>query len=164
MLAFGLYTWVPFTYTLQARYLVDFPRSISWIEFGAILFLNFIGYYIFRSANSQKNEFRAYPNSPESKQLKYLQTKVGSKLITSGWWGMSRHINYLGDWLMAFSWSLPCGFASPIPYFYPVYFGILLLHRERRDDHKCRTKYGKDWETYCKTVKYRIIPGKFFFS
>jgi hypothetical protein len=67
MLAFGLYTWVPFTYTLQARYLVDFPRSISWIEFGAILALNFLGYFIFRSANSQKNEFRSYPNSPNSK-------------------------------------------------------------------------------------------------
>ncbi|GAA5804234.1 hypothetical protein HPULCUR_009721 [Helicostylum pulchrum] len=159
MLAFGLYTWVPFTYTLQARYLVDFPRSISWIEFSAIIAFNFLGYFIFRSANSQKNEFRTYPDSPESKKLKYLQTKVGSRLITSGWWGMSRHINYLGDWMMSLSWSLPCGFATPIPYFYPVYFGILLLHRERRDDHKCRTKYGEDWEKYCKIVKYRIIPG-----
>lgn len=68
MLAFGLYTWVPFTYSLQARYLVDFPRSISWFEFGAIIFLNCIGYVIFRNANSQKNEFRAYPNSPASKR------------------------------------------------------------------------------------------------
>jgi protein-S-isoprenylcysteine O-methyltransferase Ste14 len=63
---------------------------------------------------------------------------------------------------MALSWCLPCGFATPIPYFYPIYFGILLLHRERRDDHKCRTKYGEDWEKYCKIVKYRIIPGKVF--
>jgi hypothetical protein len=94
-------------------------------------------------------------------ETKYLQTKVGTKLITSGWWGMSRHINYFGDWLMALSYSLPCGFATPIPYFYPIYFAILLLHRERRDDHKCRTKYGEDWEKYCKLVKYRIIPGKF---
>jgi hypothetical protein len=67
MLAFGLLTWVPFTYTLQARYLVDFPRSISWVEFGAIFALHFVGYFIFRSANSQKNEFRSYPNSPASK-------------------------------------------------------------------------------------------------
>ncbi|KAI8075921.1 ergosterol biosynthesis ERG4/ERG24 [Gilbertella persicaria] len=159
MLAFGLYTWVPFTYTLQARYLVDFPRSISLFEFSAILALNLVGYYIFRSANSQKNEFRAFPDSPRSKKLKYIQTKTGSKLITSGWWGMSRHINYLGDWLMSLSYSLPCGFGSVIPYFYPIYFGILLLHRERRDDDKCRNKYGEDWEKYCKIVKSRIIPG-----
>jgi hypothetical protein len=71
MLAFGLYTWVPFTYTLQARYLVDFPRSVSWIEFGAIIALNFLGYFIFRGANSQKNEFRSYPNSPASKSKKH---------------------------------------------------------------------------------------------
>ncbi|KAI8382992.1 ergosterol biosynthesis ERG4/ERG24 [Blakeslea trispora] len=159
MLSFGLYSWVPFTYTLQARYLVDFPRSISWIEFGAIVALNFIGYFIFRSANSQKNEFRAFPNSPKAKKLKYIETKSGSKLIISGWWGVSRHINYLGDWLMSLSWSLPCGFGSVIPYFYPIYFGILLLHRERRDDDKCRNKYGEDWDEYCKIVKYRIIPG-----
>ncbi|KAI8988217.1 ergosterol biosynthesis ERG4/ERG24 [Mycotypha africana] len=159
MLAFGLYTWVPFTYTLQARYLVDFPRSISWAEFCGILALNFLGYYIFRSANSQKNEFRSNPNSPQSKKLKYIQTKRGSKLITSGWWGVARHINYLGDWLMSLSWSLPCGFGSPIPYFYPVYFAVLLIHREKRDDHKCRTKYGEDWEKYCRIVKYKIIPG-----
>lgn len=69
MLAFGLYTWVPFTYTLQARYLVDFPRSISWIEFSAIIAFNFLGYFIFRGANSQKNEFRSYPDSPESKSM-----------------------------------------------------------------------------------------------
>ncbi|KAG1379920.1 hypothetical protein G6F61_004512 [Rhizopus arrhizus] len=159
MLAFGLYSWVPFNYTLQARYLVDFPRTISWLEFGVILFINSLGYYIFRSSNSQKNEFRENPTSKSSKQLEYIETKLGSKLITSGWWGMSRHINYLGDWLMALAWSLPCGFGSIIPYFYPIYFAILLIHRERRDDHKCRTKYGVDWEKYCNTVQYRIIPG-----
>lgn len=75
MLAFGLYTWVPFTYTLQARYLVDFPRTASWFEFGAILLLNFLGYYIFRSANSQKNEFRANPNSPKSQSKLHWRRK-----------------------------------------------------------------------------------------
>ncbi|KAI9305365.1 ergosterol biosynthesis ERG4/ERG24 [Cunninghamella echinulata] len=159
MLAFGLYSWLPMNYTLQARYLVDFPRDLSWLEIAFIVGLNFIGYYIFRSANSQKNEFRSNPDNPNVKDLKYITTKTGSKLITSSWWGLSRHINYLGDWLMSLSWSLPCGFGSVVPYFYPIYFAILLLHRERRDDHKCRTKYGEDWERYCKTVKYRIIPG-----
>lgn len=81
MLAFGLYTWVPFTYTLQARYLVDFPRSIGWYEFAAILTLNLLGYFIFRSANSQKNEFRAYPNSPASKSTHYLMTIYEMELL-----------------------------------------------------------------------------------
>jgi protein-S-isoprenylcysteine O-methyltransferase Ste14 len=46
----------------------------------------------------------------------------------------------------------------PIAYFYVVYFAVLLIHRERRDDDKCFKKYGKAWEEYKKKVKYRIIP------
>lgn len=91
--------------------------------------------------------------------LKYIETKSGSRLITSGWWGKARHINYFGDWLMSVAWCLPCGFESPIPYFYCVYFAILLIHRERRDEEKCRNKYGSDWDRYCSIVKHRIIPG-----
>lgn len=60
--------------------------------------------------------------------------------------------------MMAWAWCLPTGFATPIPYFYVVYFGILLAHRQTRDDEACKEKYGKDWETYCKKVPYRIIP------
>jgi Delta14-sterol reductase len=43
-------------------------------------------------------------------------------------------------------------------YFYIVYFGVLLVHRQIRDDEKCRRKYGKDWEKYVKLVPSRIIP------
>ena len=41
---------------------------------------------------------------------------------------------------------MPTGFDSPIPYFYPLYFTVLLVHRQRRDDASCREKYGKDWD------------------
>ena len=60
---------------------------------------------------------------------------------------------------MALSWSLPCLFESALPYFYPIYFAILLIHRERRDHHFCSTKYGADWDRYCEKVRWRIIPG-----
>jgi delta14-sterol reductase len=50
------------------------------------------------------------------------------------------------------------GFASPVPFFYAVYFGVLLIHRQIRDDHKCRLKYRGHWEQYCAAVPYRIIP------
>lgn len=93
--------------------------------------------------------------------LKYIETAAGTRLLISGWWGASRHINYLGDWLMSIAWCLPCGYATPIPYFYAIYFAVLLLHRQLRDDDKCRKKYGKDWERYCEIVKWRIIPGRF---
>lgn len=73
--------------------------------------------------------------------LTFMPTKRGTKLLTSGWWGRSRHPNYLGDLLMSFAWSLTTGFSTPITYFYPVYFLVLLVHRQMRDDENCEKKY-----------------------
>lgn len=39
MLAFGDLVWVPFTYTLQAYYLVTHPNSLSLPALGAIVAL-----------------------------------------------------------------------------------------------------------------------------
>eukprot|EP00128_Syssomonas_multiformis_P012924 Colp12_sorted_trinity150504_noHs@33677 len=159
MLAFGDLVWVPYTYSIQARYLVDNPLELSYAHIALVLLVNFVGFYIFRGSNSQKDTFRRNPDDPSVRHLKYIKTKRGTRLITSGWWGIARHINYFGDWLMAVAWSLPCGFSHVIPYFYPIYFAVLLIHRERRDDHQCRIKYGSDWDRYCKVVRSRIIPG-----
>lgn len=60
--------------------------------------------------------------------------------------------------MMGLGWCLLCGFDNPVPYFYVLYFGLLLVHRALRDDHKCKKKYGKDWDTYCRMVPSRIIP------
>uniref|UniRef100_A0A5F9DPZ7 Delta(14)-sterol reductase TM7SF2 n=1 Tax=Oryctolagus cuniculus TaxID=9986 RepID=A0A5F9DPZ7_RABIT len=93
-----------------------------------------VGYYIFRGANSQKNTFRKNPSDPRvagepglrgpwlwqpspsdppparlSSDLETIPTATGRRLLVSGWWGMVRHPNYLGDLLMALAWSLPCG-------------------------------------------------------
>lgn len=51
------------------------------------------------------------------------------------------------------------GYGMAITYFYVVYFGVLLVHRELRDEAKCIRKYGKDWAKYRELVPYRIIPG-----
>lgn len=45
-----------------------------------------------------------------------------------------------GDWLMALSWSLATGFDTPVTYFYPIYFFVLLVHRQLRDDEMCEVK------------------------
>ncbi|KAI9322087.1 ergosterol biosynthesis ERG4/ERG24 [Dichotomocladium elegans] len=158
MLAFGNYSWVPMMYSLQARYLADHPVDLSITAVFAIVALQATGYYLFRSSNSQKDIFRREPNDPRVQSLEYIETSTGSRLLISGWWGKARHINYFGDWLMSVAWCLPCGFDSIVPYFYCIYFAILLIHRERRDDEKCRRKYGADWDRYCSAVKYRIIP------
>ncbi|KAF3232868.1 erg24, C-14 sterol reductase [Orbilia oligospora] len=159
MLSFGDLAWVPFTYSLQGRYLAMYPLDLGITGVVGVLLVKGIGYYIFRGANAQKNAFRTNPEDPSLKHLKYIETKTGRKLLISGWWGMSRHINYLGDWVMGWAWCLPTGFGTWVTYFYVGYFAVLLINRERRDDSHCRTKYGEDWKRYTSIVKSRIVPG-----
>mmetsp|Transcript_11157 Transcript_11157/g.15190 ORF Transcript_11157/g.15190 Transcript_11157/m.15190 type:complete len:425 (+) Transcript_11157:302-1576(+) len=157
MLAFGDLTWVPFTYSLQARILVSHLPSLSPGFLLAILGLKLAGYCVFRGSNSQKDQFRRDPTHASVAHLKTLKTENGRQLMISGWWGISRHINYFGDWLMGLSWCLPCG-AQPVAYFYAIYFAVLLIHRDGRDGHSCALKYGKDWDKFKKIVRYHIIP------
>ena len=140
MLAFGDLAWVPFTYSLQARYLVTHDPDLSLGFIVGVVVLNVLGYAIFRAATSQKD------------------TKRGTKLSISGFWGAARKINYTGDWLMSLAWCLLTGFTSPIPYFYSSYFLVLLIHRAIRDDHACSIKYGDDWPKYKAHVPYLFIP------
>ena len=158
MLVFGDLTWVPFIYSLQARYLVFHPVHLSTLAIISIIACKLAGYFIFRGSNNQKNIFRTQPDHPDVRNLDSIATHTGSRLLCSGWWGMARHINYFGDILMGLSWCLPTGTQCPITYFYIIYFIVLLIHRERRDDHKCAQKYGNDWVKYCKLVPYRIVP------
>lgn len=51
------------------------------------------------------------------------------------------------------------GWGMVFTYFYIIYFAVLLIHRDRRDDNKCHQKYGDDWEEYKKNVRWRIVPG-----
>ncbi|KAE8314963.1 ergosterol biosynthesis ERG4/ERG24 [Aspergillus transmontanensis] len=187
MLSFGDMVWVPFVYNFQTRYLAVHPVELGLKGILLILAVTGVGYSIFRGANNQKNRFRTDPNDPRVKHIKYIETASGSKLMTSGWWGMARHINYLGDWLMSWAYSLPTGFAGYTliesinqtgdvqkrvvqtpevrgwgmicTYFFLIYFGVLLIHRERRDEEKCKRKYGADWDRYTSLVRSRIVPG-----
>lgn len=200
MLAFGDVGWVPFIYSQQARYLATYPLSLGLTGCAGVLAILGVGYWIFRSSNNEKNRFRTNPNDPRVAHLKYITTASGSRLITSGWWGTARHINYLGDWIMSWSYSLPTGVAgyvvsqanqdrqhtlaaNPgeqiftgtngeivyqngargwgmlITYFYVLYFAVLLIHRELRDEEKCKMKYREDWKRYKEIVRWKILPG-----
>jgi steroid 5-alpha reductase family enzyme len=73
---------------------------------------------MFRGANNQKRRFRCdHAGLIWGQPAQFIETSSGGRLLTSGWWGLSRHMNYLGDLLMSLAWSLPSGFASPLPYF-----------------------------------------------
>ncbi|KAH6849659.1 ergosterol biosynthesis ERG4/ERG24 [Chaetomium sp. MPI-CAGE-AT-0009] len=190
MLAFGDLVWVPFIYSQQTRYLSVHPQTLGPLGLAGVGALVLAAFAIFRLSNSQKNAFRTNPNDPAVAHLKYIETKAGTRLLVSGWWGIARHINYLGDWMQAWPYSLPTGLAGytilsagtaaegavrmldgreVVPgdargwgaiftYFYVLYFAVLLIHRDRRDDEKCSRKYGEDWEKYKKIVRWRIVP------
>lgn len=160
MLVFGDLVWVPMTYSLQAFYLIEHVHSLPVWGIVSIVFLNAAGYYLFRAVNLQKHRFRTEPGYLiRGKKPEFIQTAHGNRLLVSGFWGLSRHFNYVGDITMALAWCLPCLFYSPLPYFYVIYFTALLVHRQRRDDKKCAAKYGDDWVKYRERVPWRIMPG-----
>lgn len=68
MLSVGDLLFVPFVYTLQARYLAFHPVELGPLRMAGVLFVNFLGYYIFRTANGEKNDFRNGSN-PKSALL-----------------------------------------------------------------------------------------------
>eukprot|EP00744_Colponema_vietnamica_P015145 GILI01021233.1.p1 GENE.GILI01021233.1~~GILI01021233.1.p1 ORF type:complete len:435 (-),score=79.14 GILI01021233.1:236-1540(-) len=159
MLCFGDLAWVPFLYTLKTRFLYYWPQyhGIPYLVFCTVVML--IGYLVFRGANTEKDRFRKDPRDPRVAHLKTLKTSAGKSLLISGYWGISRHPNYVGDWFMTLAESLLTGTSFAFPYFQPIYFGVLLIHRQLRDEESMLHKYGKeDWDKYCKLVPYRLIP------
>eukprot|EP00897_Mesotaenium_endlicherianum_P003828 jgi/Mesen1/3473/ME000195S02620 len=155
MLVLGDLVWIPFTFSLQAWWLLRHPRELSWPEAAVISALFAAGFAIFRGANMQKH---LYKRNPKALFWGRPPKVIGGRLLISGFWGIARHSNYLGDLLLALSYSLPCGTSAVLPYFYPIYLLILLIDRERRDEARCRKKYGDVWVQYCQAVPYRILP------
>ncbi|RZS18815.1 hypothetical protein BHM03_00051151 [Ensete ventricosum] len=165
MLVFGDLVFIPFTFSIQALPLFIEPFQGWWLlknkveltkvaaVANCLVFL--VGYRVFRGANRQKHVFKKDPKAPIWGKPPKV---IGGKLLASGYWGIARHCNYLGDLLLALSFSLPCGISSAIPYFYPTYLLILLIWRERRDEARCSQKYKEIWAEYCQLVPWRILP------
>ena len=50
----------------------------------------------------------------------------------AGWWGKARKIHYTADIIMASSWALCTGFGAALPYIYPAFFFVMIMHRYQR--------------------------------
>ncbi|KAL8289042.1 hypothetical protein RB597_000906 [Gaeumannomyces tritici] len=112
MLSFGDIVWVPLLHSQQMRYLSVHPVSLSPWGMAGVAILLVASFAAFRLSNNQKNLFRSNPQDPRVAHLKYIDTKAGTRLLVSGWWGISRHFNYLADWMQAWPYSLPTGAAG----------------------------------------------------
>lgn len=169
MLTWGDAVFLPSAYTLQAQYLARNPVYLTRLQALAILVLGLTGYAIFRSANHQKDLVRSTDGkcSIWGKPAKFLRNKYytsdgkqhESLLLTSGWWGTARHVNYAADLLQSWAMCATCGFTHLLPWTYFFFMAVLLWHRARRDHRRCRAKYGPGWDKYCQLVRWRIIPG-----
>ena len=161
-LGWGCLVFYPFFYCVGLWSLAERPNPhtpIPVLIAAGLLF--FCGWALSRGANLQKFLFKT---RPEAKLFGVIAPAVvsagGKQLLCSGFWGLSRHINYLGEILMAVGLTVALGYpADVVAWLYPVYYVALLFPRERDDDRRCAEKYGALWQEYCRKVPYRIIPG-----
>lgn len=170
ILAWGDLVLLPSFYTLQAQYLArhsDDHLGTAYATF--VLLLGLAGYAIFRSANYQRDAVRRDRDNHRiwGRPAQYMRctykTSDGKQhesiLLTSGWWGVVRHSNYLADLIQSFAMCATCGFTHVLPWSYFFYMTVLLVCRAVRDDRKCQDKYGAYWDKYREMVPYQIVPG-----
>ncbi|MGI9294713.1 MAG: DUF1295 domain-containing protein [Pseudomonadales bacterium] len=164
-LAWGCLVFYPFFYPigLWGTAHLGTPSTIEkaqwfWLVGSAGVF--FLGWSLARGANMQKYLFKRFPDRPFLGRLAPEAITDGKQqVLSNGFWGVARHINYLGEILMATGLALSLGhIASPWPWLYPLYYIALLVPRQRDDDRRCAAKYGALWDEYRAKVPYRIIP------
>jgi len=157
-LVWGCLVFFPMFYPVGAWTIANNPhrplQPIS-IQIASVVCF-FSGWMLARGANNQKYLFKTNPNG---KFLGLIEPKViGGNILCSGFWGVSRHVNYLGELLESVGLALAADYTNYIAWLYTVYYFVLFIPRELADDKRCHAKYGKDWEEYRKRVPYRIIP------
>lgn len=169
-LCFGCLCYYPFVYALPVWSVTELGnphRSMGYYMLAATVY--FAGWGLSRGANLQKYWFKKELRPPTILRYRRLglwpvQTVRSAdgrhKLVCGGFWGVSRHVNYLGEILEAVGIVLALGhpWDAWLPWLYPLYYVCLLVTRERDDDGRCRDKYGDLWDEYCRRVPYRIIP------
>ncbi len=155
MLIWGDYVLVPFFYCLAGWWLVHASGPMSLIAAAAIILLFAFGFWLFRGANEQKHRFKRDPGVTIWGQP---ARSLDGRLLVSGFWGIGRHLNYTGEICIYLAFALTTGFESWVPYLLPAWLAGLLWHRSRRDEHRCRTKYGELWGRYTQRVRYSMLP------
>ncbi|HNY56267.1 MAG TPA: DUF1295 domain-containing protein [Chitinophagales bacterium] len=159
-LGWGCIAFYPYFYSIQLWSTADLPNPHTptyLLVLYALLF--FTGWGLSRGANLQKYFFKKDPKRVFLGITPETITDGKKTLLVNGFWGLSRHINYLGEIVMATGIILCVGHPLLLwPWLYPLYYVALLFPRQIDDDKRCAQKYGPLWNEYLKRVPKRIIP------
>ncbi|CAB9513944.1 Lamin-B receptor [Seminavis robusta] len=185
-LIWGCFCFYPFVYPIGVLPFLMAPTAESAWSFPAMALITLIyiaGSVMTRGANLQKYYFRRNPHQRQVALFGGLlvlpQETVPSsnnRLLCSGFWGLSRHVNYIGEILQAVALALPgwwhivtaaendtgnnATVLMWLPWLYPLYYVALFIPRQLEDEHMMRRKYGdKVMDDYCARVPYRMLPG-----
>jgi hypothetical protein len=161
-LGWGCLVFYPYFYSIGLWSTADLPNPhTSGTILALAAFLFFAGWCFARGANMQKYLFKRDPRARFLGFMEPVSLIDGeNRLLVSGFWGMARHVNYLGELLMATGLTLALGYPSHFaPWLYPLYYIALLFTRQIDDDRRCAQKYGPLWNAYVERVPYRIVPG-----
>jgi delta24(24(1))-sterol reductase len=181
MLIYWNFAGVPFAYASIGLYLqthVKLAPQYQWtgLPLAAFVFVMLGAYYVFDTANAQKNRFRmrrvgvdmtiirrkTFPQLPWAfiEKPRTLVGPGGKELLIDGWFAYGRKIHYTADIMQAFLWGSTCGWdGALLPFFYFCFFLGMIIHREQRDFVKCQRKYGPMWDRYVAIVPNAFIPN-----
>ena len=159
-LGWGCIAFYPYFYSIPLWSTVALPPAHTpnaLLMLYALVF--FTGWSLSRGANLQKYFFKKDPTRTFLGRTPETITDGQRTLLVNGFWGLSRHINYLGEIVMATGIVLCVGHPLLLwPWLYPLYYVVLLFPRQIDDDKRCAAKYGPLWQEYLKRVPKRIIP------
>lgn len=160
-LGWGCLTFYPYFYLVGLWVAVGLPDpGAAWWLLVIFALVFFAGWVLARGANMQKYYFKTRLGHVFLGRIKPETISDGTRtLLVNGFWGVSRHINYLGEILMAIGLTLVLGYPGRwVMWLYPLYYVVLLFPRERADERRCAAKYGRLWAEYKRRVPRRIIP------
>ncbi|KAL1436172.1 hypothetical protein MTO96_010909 [Rhipicephalus appendiculatus] len=170
-ICWGCICFLSLMYPLTSMYMVEHSPDTGFLWAGliflmglAMIGLNYWTDYQRQLVRATQGKCVIWGSSPKVIKASYRDATGKQRtnlLLASGFWSLSRHVNYVFEILAALCWALPSGCSSIVPYCYVLYLCGLLLHRSYRDEEKCSKKYGDFWKQYCDLVRSRLIPYLF---
>jgi protein-S-isoprenylcysteine O-methyltransferase Ste14 len=160
-LGWGCLVFYPFFYCVGLWTIAEAPSAHTpALSVALYVLMFFSGWTLSRGANLQKFRFKRDPQAKAFGILDPRPLTDGTRyVLTGGFWGISRHVNYLGEIVMATALALVLGYPAAVaPWLYPLYYVALLVPRQRDDDARCAARYGALWDEYRRRVPYRIVP------